>query len=85
MSETTPEPTTASDLSAGGDKPGGDYGDVSGIGTAADESAGGGSGGGEDGGDGGDRSDAAGTPDSDEAEEAQRGVQAAFESGIEGG
>ncbi len=81
MSESTPE-TNASDLAAGGDKPGGDYGDVSGIGTAADEGAGG-AGGGEDG--GGDRSDAGGTPDDSEAEEAQRGVQAAFESGIQGG
>ncbi|HEU0129564.1 MAG TPA: hypothetical protein VFQ85_01055 [Mycobacteriales bacterium] len=59
--------TTAEDLHAGGDKPGGDYGDVSGIGTA-DEDEG--------------RAGSGGTPDTDEATRAQEGVQAAFETGI---
>jgi hypothetical protein len=34
MTENAPEGTTAEDLAAGGEKPGGDYGDVSGTGTA---------------------------------------------------
>ena len=57
MSEQTPEPTTASDLHAGGDKPGTDYGASGGIGTAAEEESagsGGTPGGGASGLDGGD-------------------------------
>lgn len=64
MSESTPEGTTAEDLQAGGAKPGGDYGDVSGIGTAAEDEG---------------RTGGGATPDDPEAERAQEGVQEAFE------
>lgn len=75
MSEQTPEPTTASDLQAGGDKPGGDYGDTGGIGT--DDEAGGTSGDGQPG-DWDTRGDGAAVPDEPGADAAQGGVQEAF-------
>jgi hypothetical protein len=61
--------TTATDLESGTPKPGGDYGGVSAADLAG--SAGG-------------RTGAGGTPEDDEATRAQEGVQAAFESGLEG-
>lgn len=69
MSEQTNDPTTASDLNVGGDKPGTDYGSPSGIGGTGDEEHRGGS---DPGGDG------EAVPDEPSAEAAQAGVQDAF-------
>jgi hypothetical protein len=76
MSEQSPEPTTATDLEAGGSKPGNDYGDTGGIGT--DDEAGGEtpSGEGDPGARGADDGDA--VPDDPSAAAAQGGVQEAF-------
>jgi hypothetical protein len=67
--------TTATDLESGTPKPGGDYGDVSAADVAEGGDVAGGAGG---------RTGAGGTPEDDEATRAQEGVQAAFESGLEG-